>query len=51
MIGETNKLQIKVIKPEIPQIESDQALFALFDFLLVDRLQSVTEKKVETMNN
>lgn len=49
MTEEINKLQIKLVKPEIPEIESDRTLFALFDFLLTDKSQPILEKKSEAI--
>jgi hypothetical protein len=37
MTDKDNNLQIRIATPEIPEEESDQALFGLFDLLLNEK--------------
>ncbi len=42
----TEKLQIKIMPPTVPENDSDRALFTLFDFLLTDNTHHVEEKNL-----
>lgn len=49
MSSEQQILQIKVVTQSIPENDSDRAIFAVFDFLLTDKPQLITERSVEKL--
>lgn len=43
------ELQIKIMPMTVPETDSDRALFAVFDFLLADKPQQITEHNIEKL--
>ncbi|MFA5413256.1 MAG: hypothetical protein WC348_01820 [Patescibacteria group bacterium] len=47
MAEEQKKINVEIVIPSVSEVESDAALFALFDFLLTEKTRAIPKEKVE----